>query len=72
VTLQQIIARYESARAQEQAQPINARTSGLTPLGHAVWAATRLADALAPLSAEERASVLRYLPGVAELAPITA
>jgi len=66
MTLADCIARYQET----QAQPINARTSGLTPLGHAVVAANRLADALEPLPASERASILRaFLPDLAELAP---
>ena len=68
MTLADAIAKYEAVRA----QPINARTSALTPLGHAVWAANRLADAPEPLSAEERGSVMRYLPGPAEAAPTVA
>lgn len=59
MTLQDVIARYEAA----QARPLNARTSVLTDLGHAVVAANRLKDALEPLSASERASILRaFLP----------
>jgi hypothetical protein len=34
-----------------------------------VWAATRLADALEPLTPAERRSVLRILPGLAEFMP---
>jgi len=66
MTLADCIARYQET----QAQPINARTSGLTSLGHAVVAANRLKDALAPLPASERASILRaFLPDLAELIP---
>ena len=68
MTLADAIAEYEATRA----QPINARTSALTPLGHAVWAANRLPDAPEPLPAEERGSVLRHLPGPAGAAPTVA
>jgi len=65
VTLADAIAKYQET----QTQPINARTSGLTQLGHAVAAASRLKKALEPLPAEERAQVLALL---AELAPVVA
>ena len=59
---ERIVVRYEAA----QAQPINTRTSVLTPLGHAVAAASRLRKALEPLPAADRAHVL------AEFAPVMA
>jgi hypothetical protein len=65
MTLAECIAKYETV----QAQPINARTSGLTPLGHAVAAASRLKKALEPLPAEEHTHVLALL---AELQPVVA
>ena len=66
MTLAECITRYQAV----QAQPINARTSGLTPLGHATVAASRLRKALADLTPDERSAVLT--PLLAELAPAVA
>lgn len=57
MTLQECIDRYHEA----QAQPINARSTVVTPLGHALLAARRLREALELLSLDDRARILRPL-----------
>jgi hypothetical protein len=59
MTLADCIAKYQTV----QAQPINRRTSALTPIGNATVAARRLADALVPLTAAERRDVIREFIG---------